>query len=200
VKAYDRVPQTFYRNSKSNPVLTKFHDCRHKRIGAHVRRTNSARLPDLTMEHQSREKRSQGQTLKRGQSGRNTSRGLNMVTVLLHSASTPSGLFPPAVYTKQCLNFSSPPSATCPAHLILLHFVIRDVLELCQRYKSWSSSLCNFLQFTATPSPSCLRFANIITPCSSPTLIHQINKLVTTAIRTLPATLAWSHYVTAWRV
>ena len=46
--------------------------------------------------------------------------------------------------------FSSPIRATCPAHLILLHFITRTILG--EEYKSFSSSLCNPLHSPVTSS------------------------------------------------
>ena len=40
--------------------------------------------------------------------------------------------------------------ATCPAHLILLDFITRTILD--EEYRSLSSSLCNFLHSPVTPS------------------------------------------------
>jgi Na+-transporting NADH:ubiquinone oxidoreductase subunit NqrF len=40
--------------------------------------------------------------------------------------------------------------ATCPSHLILLDFITRTIL--CEQYRSLSSSLCNFLHSSVTPS------------------------------------------------
>ena len=47
---------------------------------------------------------------------------------------------------------SSPISATCPAHLILLDFITRTIL--CEEYKSFSFSLCNLLHYGI---PYCLK-------------------------------------------
>ena len=45
---------------------------------------------------------------------------------------------------------SSPIRATCPAHLILLHFITRTILG--EEYKSFSYSLCNLLHSPVTSS------------------------------------------------
>ena len=45
---------------------------------------------------------------------------------------------------------SSPIRATCPAHLILLHFINRTILG--EEYKSFNSSLCNLLHSRVTSS------------------------------------------------
>jgi len=63
----------------------------------------------------------------------------------------PSGLFPPGFPNKTLYIPLSPPiRATCPAHLILLHFITRTILG--EQYKSFSSSLCNLLHSPVTSS------------------------------------------------
>ena len=46
--------------------------------------------------------------------------------------------------------FSSPIRATCPAHLILLYFITRTILD--EEYISFSSSLCSLLHSPVTSS------------------------------------------------
>ena len=63
----------------------------------------------------------------------------------------PSGLIPSGFPTKTLYTpLSSPISATCPAHPILLHFITRTILG--EEYKSFSSSLCNLLHSPVTSS------------------------------------------------
>ena len=77
----------------------------------------------------------------------------------------PSGLFPRGFPTKTLyIPLSSPICATCPAHLILLHFITRTTLG--EQYKSFSSSLCILLH---SPVTSSLLGPNILlnTMCSN---------------------------------
>ena len=63
----------------------------------------------------------------------------------------PSGLLPSGFPTKILYTpLTSPIRTTCPAHLILLHFITRTILG--EQYKSFSSSLCNLLHSTVTSS------------------------------------------------
>ena len=57
----------------------------------------------------------------------------------------PSGLFPSDFPSKTLYTPLSSPirATTCPAHLILLHFITRTILG--EKYKSFSSSLCSLL-------------------------------------------------------
>ena len=63
----------------------------------------------------------------------------------------PSGLFPSGFPTSiLCKSLLSPIRTTCPAHLILLDFITRTILD--EEYRSLSSSLCSFLLSLVTSS------------------------------------------------
>ena len=64
----------------------------------------------------------------------------------LPSSLLPSGFPRKTLYTP----LSSPISATCPTHLILLDFITRTILG--EQYKSFSVSLCNLLHSPVTSS------------------------------------------------
>jgi hypothetical protein len=57
--------------------------------------------------------------------------------------------FPQVFPPKPCTHLS-PIRATCPAHLILLDFIARTIL--CDEYRLFRSSLCNFSHYLVTSS------------------------------------------------
>ena len=64
---------------------------------------------------------------------------------------SPQWFFPSGYTTKTLYTpLSLPIRATCPAHLILLHFITRTILG--EQYRSLSSSLCNLLHSPVTSS------------------------------------------------
>jgi hypothetical protein len=83
----------------------------------------------------------------------------------------PSGLFRSGFPTNILYTFLFSISATCPAHLILLHLIILIVLH--EECKLWSFSLCSCLQPSVTSSlfgPNILLsnlFSNTLSLCSS---------------------------------
>ena len=80
-----------------------------------------------------------------------TSHLLEIQPNIIHPSTprSPQSLLPYGFPTKTLYTpFSSPIRAKCPAHPILLDFITRTILD--EEYKSFSSSLCNFLHSPVT--------------------------------------------------
>ena len=74
-----------------------------------------------------------------------------------------------------------PIHATSPNPCILLHLVVLLILVFGQKYRSWSSSLCNFLHLPITCTLLCrnillsILFSNTPALCSSHNMIDQVS-------------------------
>jgi hypothetical protein len=96
---------------------------------------------------------------------------------------------------------SSPIRAKCPTHLILLDFTTRTILG--EEYKSFSSSLCNFLHSPVTSSllgPNTL--LNTLSPRSSLNVSDQVSHPYKTTGKIMVLYILifkfWGHAVAQW--
>src|SRR5215471_7200925 len=92
----------------------------------------------------------------------------------------PNSLFPSGFPTNTlCTPISSPIRATCPTHLIRLDLTTCTILG--EEYRSFSSSLCNFLHSPVTSSllgPNILLntlFSNTLSLCPSLNVSDQVS-------------------------
>ena len=114
----------------------------------------------------------------------------------LPSGLFPSGFSPKTLYTPLVSSIR----ATCPVHLILLHFITRTILG--EQYRSLSSSLCSFLQ---SPVPSFLLgpntllktlFSNTLSLRSSLNVSDQVSHTYNTTGRIIVLyTLSYSNFI-----
>ena len=95
----------------------------------------------------------------------------------------------------------SPIRATCPAHLILLHFITRTILG--EQYKSFSSSLCNLLHSPVTSSLlgtlTVVRIKNIASQ-RSPSLTFNKTLILINKISKLKATFQEIYPQVLWEL